>query len=233
MRRGDRRESARCSAATISAVSSTDSVVWVTKASWPGSRGVKASASATVSISVDRACGQLAHGADHLGVAGVADQHDLAAGAMMALGLHMHLGDQRAGGVEDRASRRACAVGRHRLRHAVGGEHHRPVVGALVQLLDEHRAQRLQPLDHVAVVDDLVAHIDRRAVLLDGAARRSGWPGRRRRRSRAARPTGLKWGVFLAEACGLRRTLRAGAGACCGPLEGKLSRPDADCLGAG
>jgi hypothetical protein len=34
---------------------------------------------------------------------------------------------------------------------------------------DEHRAHRLQPIDHVAIVDDLVTHIDRRAELLDGA----------------------------------------------------------------
>jgi hypothetical protein len=37
------------------------------------------------------------------------------------------------------------------------------------QFLDEHRAQRLQAIDDVAIVDDLVAHIDRRAEFLDGA----------------------------------------------------------------
>ncbi|MNE75707.1 hypothetical protein D3C80_1718910 [compost metagenome] len=51
----------------------------------------------------------------------------------------------------------------------MGGKHHRPVVRALVQLLDEDRPHALQPLDDVAVVDDLVADIDGSAELLDGA----------------------------------------------------------------
>jgi len=84
----------------------------------------------------------------------------------MPLGLDVHLGDQRAGGVEiDHLP--LHRFGRHRLRYAVSGEHHRPVVGTLLQLLDEHRPYRAQAVDHMAVVHDLVAHIDRRAVLLD------------------------------------------------------------------
>ena len=47
----------------------------------------------------------------------------------------------------------------------MGGEDHRRVgVGNFVELLDEDRALGLEALDHVAVVYDLVAHIDRRAV---------------------------------------------------------------------
>ena len=46
-------------------------------------------------------------------------------------------------------------------------EHHRPVVGHLVELVDEHRAQLLQAVDDEAVVDDLVADIDRRAEPLE------------------------------------------------------------------
>ena len=61
----------------MAAVSSTDSVVCVTKASLAGSRGAKASASAAVSIRVDGARRQLAHGADDLGMPGVADEQDL------------------------------------------------------------------------------------------------------------------------------------------------------------
>ena len=53
----------------------------------------------------------------------------------------------------------------HGARHAVGGEHHRRVaVGDFAQLLDEDRALGLEALDHVAVVDDLVADVDRRPV---------------------------------------------------------------------
>ena len=58
------------------------------------------STSASVCDQSDRARRQLPHGADHLGVAGMADQHDLAAAAVMDLRLAVHLGHQRTGGVE-------------------------------------------------------------------------------------------------------------------------------------
>ena len=112
----------------------------------------------------DRAGRQLAQGADHLRMAGMADQHDLAAAPMMDFGLAMHLGDQRTGGVE-REEVAAAGLRRHRFRHAMGGEDHRRVgVGDLVEFLDEDRALGAQALDHVAVVHDLVADIDRRPV---------------------------------------------------------------------
>ena len=43
----------------------------------------------------------------------------------------------------------------------------RPIVGNLVELVDEHRAEPAQAVDDEAVVDDLVAHIDRRAEPLE------------------------------------------------------------------
>ena len=49
------------------------------------------------------------------------------------------------------------------------GEDHRRAVRHLVELLDEHRAQRAQALDDVAVVHDFVAHVDRRAEQLERA----------------------------------------------------------------
>ena len=88
-------------------------------------------------------------------------------GLVVALDLAVHLGDQRAGGVGEQQPA-APRLGRHRLGHAVRREHHQPVLGHLVQLLDEHRTQPAQLVDHVAVVDDLVADIDRRAVLAQG-----------------------------------------------------------------
>ena len=92
------------------------------------------------------------------------DQHDFAAAAEMDLGLAMHLGDQRTGGVDGDEVARLGAVG-HRFRHAMGGEHHRRIgVGNLVEFLDEDRALGLQAVDHVAVMHDLVPDIDRRAV---------------------------------------------------------------------
>ena len=59
----------------------------------------------------------------------------------------------------------APRLGRHRLGHAVRREHHQRVVRHLVQLLDEHGTLAAQLVDHVAVVDDLVADVDRRPVL--------------------------------------------------------------------
>ena len=60
---------------------------------------------------------------------------------------------------------RESALCRHGLGDAVGGEDHRGgAVRHLVELADEHRALPLQALDHVLVVDDLVADVDRRPV---------------------------------------------------------------------
>ncbi len=51
-------------------------------------------------------------------------------------------------------------------RNAVRGEHDDGPLGHLVGLFDEHRAGLGQRVDDVAVVHDLVADVDRRAVLL-------------------------------------------------------------------
>ena len=67
---------------------------------------------------------------------------------------------------------RSCArsrVGVHARRDAVGREHHRRALGHLGLVLHEHRAAVAQLLDHVLVVDDLLAHVDRRAVELERA----------------------------------------------------------------
>ena len=164
----------------------------------------------------------------------MADQHDLAArrrgGARPPRAPWRPAGRWRRG----RASCRASRLRRHRLGHAVGGEHHRPVGGALVQLLDEHRAQRLQPLDHVAVVDDLVAHIDRRAVLLDRPLDDLDRPvdagAEAARRWRAALKSGRFSGGGMRSQANSSRGRR---GLLRRRLRRKLSRPDADCLGAG
>ena len=80
--------------------------------------------------------------------------------------LNMHLGDQRAGGIEVEhvAGLGGC---RHRLRHPVCRKDHGGIgFGDLVQLLHKNGAFGLQGLHHVTVVDDLVAHIDGRPELL-------------------------------------------------------------------
>ena len=73
------RESAPSGPRRCRRVSSTESVVWVMKARLSGSRGSKPRASSDRLDQGDRALGQLAHGADDLGMAGMADEHDVAA----------------------------------------------------------------------------------------------------------------------------------------------------------
>ena len=96
----------------------------------------------------------------------MADEQDVAAVGDQPLGLAVDLGHQRAGGI-DEGEAAVLRRGRNRLGHAMGRKDHRPVVGHLVELVDEHRAHRRQPVDDEAVVDDLVADIDRRAEPLE------------------------------------------------------------------
>jgi hypothetical protein len=75
----------------------------------------------------------------------------------------MHLRDERADGVND-AQPPALAVLAHRRRDPVRREDADLAGWDLVLVVDEDRAQPLQPAHDVVVVDDLVPDIDRRAV---------------------------------------------------------------------
>ena len=115
----------------------------------------------------DRAFGDLAERADHFGMAGMADEQDVAAVVDQPLGLAVDLRHQRAGRIDDSRGPRSLGRGGHRLGHAMGREHDRPVVRNLVELVDEDRAQIAQPVDDEAVVDDLMPDIDGRAEALE------------------------------------------------------------------
>ncbi len=145
-------------------VSSTDSVVCDSQTTLFGSRTLTLSHGVGAVDQLD-VVGRLAGGADDLLVALVADQQDVVVVAGEAPGLVVHLGDQRAGGVD---GLQVAFGGRrvHRRRDAVRGEHHDGALGHLVGLLDEDRAGLGQGLHHVPVVHDLLAHVDRGAVLL-------------------------------------------------------------------
>ena len=67
----------------------------------------------------------------------------------------------------------------------MSGEDHRPVVGHLVELVDEDRTLGLEALDHEAIVHDLVPDIDRPAVAREGALDDLDGAIDARRRSRA------------------------------------------------
>ncbi len=109
--------------------------------------------------------GNLAHGAFDLGVAGMADENEPASLGHVALALVVHLGDQRAGGVEHRQLARGSLF-LDALGHAMGAEDGDRVRRNFGEILDEMRAFGLQTLDYVLVVHDFVAHVDGRAVFL-------------------------------------------------------------------
>src|SRR5690606_29327777 len=100
------------------------------------------------------------------GMAAMADEHDVPSGLDLAFGLAVDLANQRAGRVEKIETAANC-FGGHRLGHAVRAEYHRYAVGHFVEFLDEDRALGLQALDHVAIVHDFVADVDRRTVAVD------------------------------------------------------------------
>src|SRR4030095_12250616 len=108
----------------------------------------------------------LAHGALDLGMAGMPDQYQGTALGHVPLALIVDLGDQRAGGIEDRQA----AGGRLFLDAAGDANGHedgyRPGRD-FRQVLDENRALGLQAFDHVLVMHDLMPDIDRRTVLLE------------------------------------------------------------------
>ena len=108
----------------------------------------------------------LAHGAFHFGMAGMADQDQGAAMGDITLALIVHFGDQRAGGVQHRQAARLRGLD-HRLRHAMGGKHRHRAFGHFVQLFDKAGALALERVHHMAVMDDLMAHIDGLAELIE------------------------------------------------------------------
>src|SRR5258708_18561117 len=107
------------------------------------------------------AAADAAHRALDLGVAGMADQDDLAALIGVALPLAVDLGDQRAGRVDDGE---AAVLGRRldRAGDAVRAEDRDAAGRDLVELVDELGALGAQAFDDVAVVHRLVAGKDTR-----------------------------------------------------------------------
>ena len=154
-------------AAITSAVSSTESVVWVMKATLLGVGDLEA-LDLVGGFDQDDAVGRLAGRPFDLLVALVADHHDRVAVGGEAARRDVDLGHQRAGGV-DRAQAARGGVLVHRRGDAVGGEDDHLALRHLGLLLDEDRAALGQLLDHVLVVDDLLAHVDGGAVELERA----------------------------------------------------------------
>ena len=98
----------------------------------------------------------------------MADQDHVEPVASVLADFHVHLGDERAGGVEH-GEPAARGFLLDRARYAMRAEDHGRAVRHCVQFVHEHGAEAAQPVDHEFVVHHLVAHVDRRAEELDGA----------------------------------------------------------------
>src|SRR6516162_5666996 len=106
------------------------------------------------------------HRADYFRMAGMPNQDDLTTLICVALAFHMHLRDQRAGGVDNGEP----AVGREVLDHArnsVRAEYRDAALRDLVDLIHKTCTFGAQALDDVAIVNDFMTDIDRRSILLE------------------------------------------------------------------
>jgi hypothetical protein len=101
-------------------------------------------------------------------MAGMADQDDLAALAGIAAAFGMDFGDQRAGRVDHRQVAFGGGV-LHLAGDAVGGEHRDRAIGDFGDFIDKDRTTGAEVFDDVAVVNDFVADVDRRAEFDQGA----------------------------------------------------------------
>ena len=98
----------------------------------------------------------------------VADHDDLASLLAHARDFRVHLGHEGAGGIEHAQPARV-GLAANREGHAVGGKDDGAARRNVRQFLDEDGALRAKVLHHELVVDDLVTHVDGRAVHLERA----------------------------------------------------------------
>jgi hypothetical protein len=113
----------------------------------------------------DGAVGAFAHGADRFVMSVMADEQNGVVVIGEAARLGVYLADQWAGSVDDLQPplRGLRSNGR---RHPVRGEDHSRPVGHVAELIDEYGSGPAQLGDHVAIVDDLLTHVDRGTALL-------------------------------------------------------------------
>ena len=89
----------------------------------------------------------------------MADENALTTFAAVAHHLHVHLGHQRAGGIEHL---QATSLGflAYRLGNPMGTEDDNHLIRHLIQLFHEHRATGTQVFDHELVMHHFVTHIN-------------------------------------------------------------------------
>ena len=111
---------------------------------------------------------ELTHGAFDFRMPLVADHDELVAFFRELGDLDMHLGDQRAGGIEYlKTTRRSFLL--HRLADAVRAKDQCCPRRHIRQRLNKNCAFGFQFVDDIGVVHDLVAHVNRRAEFGQGA----------------------------------------------------------------
>ena len=97
----------------------------------------------------------------------MADEDEPAPLRHIALALVVHLGDQRAGRIKYRQMARGCFF-LHAFGDAMRAENRDRVRRHFGKVFDEARAFGLQTFHDMLVVHDLVTHVDRRPILLQG-----------------------------------------------------------------
>ncbi len=113
-----------------------------------------------------RAFGYLPECADHFRMPRMANEEDMPPRLNLPFGLAVHFRYQGASRVEI-VEPAILGIGRHRFRHAMRGKHDGCASRNFIQFLHKHRALCLQAVHHIAVVDDFMTHIDRRAMLFE------------------------------------------------------------------
>jgi hypothetical protein len=111
---------------------------------------------------------ELTQRAFHLRVPLMADENAFPALAAEFHDLHVHLGHEGTGGIED-LKLPSCGGLLHPPGHAMGTEDHHRIIGDFLELIDKARAALAEIFDHGAVVHHLMAHVDRRAKGGEGA----------------------------------------------------------------
>jgi hypothetical protein len=94
------------------------------------------------------------------------DQDDRPAGLGISTPLHVHFRDERTGCVEHRKTPRR-GVFFDRPGNAMSAEDGRCAWGYLIKFFNEYGTKAPQPFDDMSIMDDLMANVDRRAVLIE------------------------------------------------------------------